>query len=92
MSFKKEIRQRLEAIEGLLAGKNAMIREYELELSRMREQNASLLDRIMSVDYEKFRTWTPPEDGKQASEKILPFGYDENMAGEIVEGEGEEGP
>ncbi len=88
MSFKSEVSQALQNITRLLRDRDPVVEELKTELVRLRSQNEKLLDRLMAVDYEKYRTFAPEEFVGDTSypvgAKVGPNLSDDELAGEMV--------
>ena len=87
MSFKSDTKRLLKDIHYQLQHHDPLIQEFKLELLRLRKQNEMLMDRLMAVDFEKYRTFAPedfesqgPSFGSRAELNI----DDDELAGEMV--------
>ncbi len=89
MSFKAEVKQELRSISTLLRAGDPVVKELKQELVRLRAQNEKLMDRLMAVDYEKYRTFAPEDFVGDANypvgAKVGPNLSDDELAGEMVE-------
>lgn len=74
------------ALEQFINSQYSTVVILEKENTRLRKENARLLDRVMAVDYQKFQIYQKTaEPGTEVPLEKLSFLYDEENAGEIVD-------
>jgi len=91
MWFRKKDRSRLRKIEEALivlgqavVHRDNLIVEQRGLIDKLMKDNNTLLDRMMSQNFESFKTFTYPE---QVDESNYDFMQDESLAGEVYDGE-----
>lgn len=91
MSFRSKILARLTALEEDLrlltqayAKERTTIAAYRELNERLTKQNEQLMDRLMAIDFTKFKTFVVPEHAPEPPPKWNPE-EDEDMAGEAFD-------
>jgi len=96
MFFLKEHRERLAKVEEIvivlydeLKVKDGIVSHQDKMIEQLQAANKDLMDRLMSQDFQSFKTFTFPELVDE-NEKYDPL-QDESLAGEVYDGEEERG-
>ena len=92
MFFWKKYREKLEKIEEIviilydeLKVRDGVVSQQDRIIEQLTQANKDLMDRLMSQDFEKFKTFTIPEMVDE--EEPYDFLQDESLAGEVYDGE-----
>lgn len=95
MTSKRQILQRIESLEGLIlqhwkekekdrAERDTLIGIYKELIKRLEKQNEALMDRLMSQDFTKFKTFSY-ENLESPKKKPPDPMEDEDLAGMIID-------